>query len=174
MDVVAEDRKQYETKWVKHNIREMIKKARAKGNNLGCKLNNVIMTRLKETMDVAELYSPLRVVEMAKSMGLRAGWSLDLTTIDEAGRPWDFNHVEMRSKAIRKVLTDKPRLLIGSPMCTAFSCMNNINYKRMPPEEVQQRMEHGRRHLEFCTKLYEIQWREGRHFLHEHPQVATS
>ena len=44
----------------------------------------------------------------------------------------------------------------------------------MSPTEVQQRLAYGRRHLEFCMKLYELQWREGRYFLHEHPQVASS
>ena len=75
---------------------------------------------------------------MAKKMGLRAGWSLDLTTTDENGNAWDFNKVAMRNKAARKLIEDKPRLLIGSPICTPFSQMNNINYSRMTREEVEQ------------------------------------
>ena len=82
--------------------------------------------------------------------------------------------MSMRNKAVRKLLHDNPRRLIGSAICTPFSQMNNINYARMSPEEIQRRMAEGRRHLEFCTKLYEIQWREGRYFLHEHPQGASS
>ena len=69
---------------------------------------------------------------------------------------------------------NKPLLLIGSPMCTAFSQLNNINYCRMDPVEMKRRMEHGRRHLEFCTKLYNIQWEARRYLLHEHPASANS
>ena len=83
---------------------------------------------LTTNMDVAEVYSPARVARMARKMGLSQGWSLDLTTEDTDGRAWDFNHMEMRNRAIRKLLQDKPRLLVGSPMCIAYSCMNNINY----------------------------------------------
>ena len=67
---------------------------------------------------------------------MRAGWSLDLTTKDENGRSWDFNKFEMRNAAVREVLKDRPTLRIGSPICTPFSVMNNINYTFMSPEEV--------------------------------------
>ena len=127
-----------------------------------------------EQMDVAEVYSPPRRAEMASRMGLRPGWSLDFTTCDEQGRPWDFNCPAMRNVAVRKFLQDKPRLLVGSPMCSAFSTMNDINYSRMIEEEKHQRLAYGRKHLEFCTKLYEIQWREGRYFLNEHPNSASA
>ena len=129
---------------------------------------------LLEHMDVAEVYSPPRIAEMAGRMGLRPGWSLDLTTCDEQGRQWDFNCPAMRNVAVRKLLQDKPRLLVGSPMCSAFSTMNNINYSRMTGQERQQRLNYGRRHLKFCTKFYEIQWGEGRYLLHEHPNSASS
>ena len=97
---------------------------------------NITMARmLRHQMEVAEVYSPPRIIKMAQEIGLRAGWSLDLTTYDEYGRQWDFNNAQMRNAAVRKVLTDKPILLIGSPMCGPFSAMNNINYSRMTYEE---------------------------------------
>lgn len=52
--------------------------------------------------------------------------------------------------------------------------MNNINHIKMTKEEVEQRLDYGRVHFEFCAKLYEIQWREGRYILHEHPQGVSS
>ena len=55
----------------------------------------------------------------------------DLHTEDEDGRAWDPNYLEMRNRAMRKVLQDKFQLFIESPMCTAYSIMNNINYPRM-------------------------------------------
>ena len=111
---------------------------------------------------------------MARSMGLKAGWSLDLITQDIDGRPWNFNELEMRNRAVRRVINDQPLFLIGSPMCTAFGVMDQINYARMTAEEVQERMAYGRAHLEICAKLYAIQWKAGRYFLHEHPAEAKS
>ena len=64
--------------------------------------NVCMMEELLKGMEVAEVYSRPRVVEMARRMGLRAGWSLDLTTCDEDGKSWDFNQLEMRNKAVRK------------------------------------------------------------------------
>ena len=133
-----------------------------------------MMQMLINKIEVAEVYSPPRVTEMAHQMGLKVGWSLDITTVDVDGRNGDFNEVEMRNTAVRKLLEDEPLLLIGSPMCIAFGTMNNLNYPKMCPEEVKRRMEHGRRHLEFCAKLYAMQWRAGRYFLHEHPEGASS
>ena len=78
----------------------------------------------------------------------------------------------MRNKAATRLLTDKPFVLIGSPMCTAYSAMNRINYSKMPAEEVQARLAYARKHLDFCAKLYDMQWQAGRYFLHEHPDGA--
>ena len=52
-------------------------------------INNMMRSILLKQMDVAEVYSPPRIAEMAHKFGLRAGWSLDLTTCDEHGKPWD-------------------------------------------------------------------------------------
>lgn len=72
------------------------------------------------------------------------------------------------------MITDKPLLLIGSPMCTIHSVMNNINHSRMPPEVVKARFKFVRKHLEFATYLYKIQIQAGRYLLHEHPESASS
>ena len=73
-----------------------------------------------------------------------------------------FNQLELRNRAIRTLLRDKPLLLVGCPMCTAFSQLNDINCSRVPMEDVEQRIQHGRKHLEFCAKFYEMQWQVGR------------
>ena len=132
------------------------------------------MEMLIANIQVAEIYSLPRVAALARSMGLRAGWIFDLTTIDADGKHWDCNQMEMRNRAVRRVLTDQPLFLIGSPMCIAFSAMNRINYSRMDKAEVEAKMAYGRSHLEFCAKLYAIQWKAGRYFLHEHPASASS
>ena len=142
------------------------------GKQLG--LERAMLNMTMNVMDIAEVYSPDRVTEMARSMGFTAGWALDLTTSDENGRAWDFDCLAMRNKAVRKLLQDKPKLLVGSPMCTEFSSWMSINHPKMPKEVVQQRLERARNHLKCCTKLYAIQIRQGRYFLHEHPAGAAS
>ena len=143
-------------------------------NNLGSQINAMMLSTLINNMQVAEVYSPPRVVAMANRMGLRGGWSLDFIATDVDGLPWDFNSVKMRNRTVRKLIEDKPLVVIGSPMCIAYITMNRVNYCKMPKEEVAARLAYARRHLEFCVKLYEIQWRNGRYFLHEHPEGAGS
>ena len=54
-------------------------------------------------------------------LGLIPGLSLDLTENDVDGQPWDFNIKEKRDKAKRLISEKKALLVIGSPMCSAFS-----------------------------------------------------
>lgn len=142
--------------------------------NVETQLNQTMARMLVANIDVAEVYSPPKVAQMAREMGLKGGWSLDITTTDTDGQAWDFNRAEMRNRAARLILRDKPLLLIGSPMCTVYSSMNQINHARMSPEVVRLRFQYARRHLEFCIKLYQMQIEAGRYFVHEHPHTASS
>ena len=82
---------------------------------------NIALTTMNSTkMDVAEVYSPERITTLCEEYCIKAGRSLDLTTIDEHGGSWDFDCMQMRNKAVRKFLEDKPMLLTRSPMCTGF------------------------------------------------------
>ena len=59
------------------------------------------------------------------------GMALDLTTNDpEDGQPWDFSKAQKREKARRRIREQQQYLLVGSPMCTAYSswqCVNNVD-----------------------------------------------
>ena len=111
---------------------------------------------------------------MLLSMRCLPGFALDLSTVDEHGRPWDFDIEENRQRAKQMVLEQKPGLLIGTPMCTAFSAWQRINNQRRDPNVVCREYERALTHLSFCCELYNIQIAAGRHFLHEHPQQAQS
>ena len=88
---------------------------------------------------VTEIYSPPRVTAMAEKFRMIPGLALDLTTLDpEDGKPWDFNDPAKQVKAERLLRTQKSLLVIGSPMCAAFSQLQHINYARMTPGEVEQ------------------------------------
>ena len=61
---------------------------------------------------------------MGEKMGLATGYAMDLTT------GWDFTLEPHREAALKYVKTMKPRLLIGSPMCTMFSALQNLSKGR--------------------------------------------
>ena len=74
-------------------------------------------------VDIAEICSSPRTTKMAEKMGLQVGEAMDLTT------DWDFDNAEDRGRAEKYVMEEKPTLLIGSPMCTAFSQLQRLNAK---------------------------------------------
>ena len=97
-----------------------------------------------------------------------------MTTVDQDGNQWNFDIKEMRTKAEKLLDEQRPTLLIGSPMCTPFSNLQNLNKGKRDPEIVTREKEAGRRHLEWCVHLYRKQIARGAYFLHEHPAFATS
>ena len=123
---------------------------------------------------VAEAYSPPRVIARAARFGLAPGFAMDLLTSDEAGKPWTFDDPEQSRKYKAKLWKDKPYLLIGSPMCTVFSIIQNLNFEKLGPVKWRKMWAYGMRHLLFTFELFEIQLSEGRYILHEHPLTATS
>ena len=126
---------------------------------------------------VAEIYSPPRVTAAAKllpELRLIPGFALDLTVADTDGRQWDFDDKVMRERAWKRLREDRPQLLVGSPMCTAFSTWQRINDKIRSPVTVAAERKRAIEHLAFCVDLYREQMRHGRYFLHEHPAYASS
>ena len=111
---------------------------------------------------VSEFYSPPRVTAATKllpELRLIPGFALDLTTSDVDGRAWDFDEKEMRDRAMAKVRDEKPMLLIGSPMCTAFSTWQRINAKIRDPLVVEAERRRAVEHLQFSVELYREQMR---------------
>ena len=127
---------------------------------------------------VSEIYSPPRVTRLISSLPsvkLLPGFALDLTCIDpDDNQPWDFDKQEKREKARALLREQKPLVLIGSPMCTAYCTWQRINSLRRDPHVVQRELDKARMHLEFVVGLYNEQLEQGRFFLHEHPQYAGS
>ena len=116
---------------------------------------------------LSEIYSPPRVTAMAKmcpSYGVLPGFALDLTTHDTDGRRWDFDDPEMRERAWDKIKTERPLLIVGSPMCTAFSAWQNINNLKRDAVTVNAEFKRALVHLKFCMEIYDFQRRNGRYF----------
>ena len=74
---------------------------------------------------------------------------------------------------MQELKDERPMLLVGSPMCTAFSSRQRINDKIRDPAVVAAEKKGAVVHLEFCVELYKEQMRQGRYFI-QHPAYATS
>ena len=124
-------------------------------------------------VDITEVYSPERVNKLARKFGLVPGASMDLTN------GYDFTKPEDRRRAWSEIKKTEPFLIIGSPPCTMFSNLQELN-KHMHRDDSlwMERLEREKakavEHLQFCALLYRHQSRQGRHFLHEHPWGASS
>ena len=90
---------------------------------------------------------------------------MDLTTW------WDFSKSADRKRAKAYIEKHRPRLVLGSPCCTAFSQLQALN---PDSPERQRKWREGCRHIQFMAEVYLRQIEEGRWFLHEHPAYATS
>ena len=123
---------------------------------------------------VAELYSPPRVTAELGQRGIGSGVALDLTTVDEFGRPWNFCDEDCRQRAEELIEFLRPDLLIGSPPCGPFSQIQFLNQTKCDPAEMLRKVQEGREHLRFCCKLYLKQIERKKFFLHEHPASASS
>ena len=86
--------------------------------------------------NVSEIYSRPRVTAYATSLGLSPVFALDLAVVDpDDGKPWDFDVPAKCNKALERIRAEKPKLLIGSPMCTAFSLLQNLSKNKGNREE---------------------------------------
>jgi len=143
----------------------------ASSSSLDAPMLNKIIAHILAGHDITEVYSPPRVTAACEKVGLVPGGALDITTTDKDGRAWDFNQPEMRRRVVKKVLEEDPLLIIGSPMCTAFSTLQQLNKHKI---DLPSKVREARVHLQFVAKLYKLQASRGRYFLHEHPWMATS
>ena len=130
---------------------------------------------------VSEVYSPPRITQELKSRrrrfeNLAPGLALDLIIRDpDDGQHWDFSLKSKRDKARRLLQESKPVLLIGSPMCTAFSTWQRLNWARTERlDEMRRAYIQACAHMQFVAQLYLDQIYDGRYFLHEHTKHASS
>ena len=121
---------------------------------------------------VSEMYSPPRVAPRACRFGFSQGASMDLTTTDENGIPWDFTCPDRRKAALAYIKQHRPLLIVGSPMCRMFSQMMRVNRKKMGELRYRRELRAAVDHVIFMLQVYELQMQEGRYFVHEHPPAS--
>ncbi len=143
-------------------------------------MKNALAMYERRGADVVELYSQPRIAQEATAKlysgtKLTPGWSLDLTRLDpKTGKAWDLSDEKVQSRVKRMVAEGKPLFVIGSPPCTSFSSIQNMNNKKRDAKVVEAERKAGERHLQFCLEIYMIQIKAKRYFIHEHPNTATS
>ena len=117
------------------------------------------------SQDVAEYYSPPRLLPQIHTLGLSGELSLDILT------GWDFRKAQHRQASFLPIIL----FLMLSPPCTAFSSLMRLwNYKKMSPEKAAALWATGMCFLEHSMELAENQVHSGRYFAFEHPASATS
>ena len=130
--------------------------------------------------DVVEAYSRPRLCQEASGqkfsgVTMKPGWSLDLTMPDPTtGEPWDLADLRMQSRVVKLIQEPDPFCIVGSPPCAPFSRLQELNKGNRCPKIVRAEFEAGRRHIQFCLRLYEMQMSRGKHFAHEHPSTSTA
>ena len=133
--------------------------------------SKIIVSKILRGVDVTEVYSQPRIAAACMEVGLIGGSSLDLRT------GWDLSKPVQQRKDSQVIMKESPKLLIGSPPCTLFSNLQNINLAFRGAQwehEFYERRRKAEVHLKFCCKLYKLQQSLGRYYLHEHPSTATS
>ena len=114
------------------------------------------------------------MAKAAEKLGMTAEFSLDLSTVDEQGQPWDFSSARAREKALKLIDDTMPNLLFLCPPCTMFSVMQNLNFERMTEEHYTERMKDAVMHFAFAVLLCLRQNTAGRYFALEQPVGAFS
>ena len=108
-----------------------------------------------------------------KQYGLAPGQAMNIKN------GFDFDLAVDRKTAWDSIVRDKPKLVIGSPPCTFFSRLQELN-KHMYRNDAawmaqfQDSFEQAKRYVRCCAKIYKHQREAGRYFFHKHPWLATS
>ena len=110
------------------------------------------------------MFSPERVTKVCEQYGLTPGAAMDVK------HGYNFDLAADRAKAWKSIVEDAPMLVIGSPPCTFFSRLQELNkcmYRndKLWMSEFAKNIEQAKRHVRFCAKRYEHQRQACRIFL---------
>ena len=120
---------------------------------------------IKKSVDVAEIFCPPRSTARASRHKLNPGLALDLRT------GWDLSDPKHISAMWRYLDRAKPMLVVGSPECSAFSKLATLTKCKLAYART---LRDGLSQLRLMCRVYEYQQQQGRLFLHEHPDGASS
>ena len=124
-----------------------------------------ILGMLLQGVDITEVFSPERVAKIGANYKLIAGKSMDLTN------GYDFSLEADQKRAWEHIVNDEPYCVIGSPPCTLFSLLMELNIAKFRDDKTwMEKYEAAKaqavKHIEFCCKIYKHQLRHKRHYIH--------
>ena len=61
--------------------------------------------------------------------------SMDITTVNEQGVQWDFTNEELRNQAYKKIVAEKPFVLVGAHPFASWRLKSNASWSRMTQRE---------------------------------------
>ena len=117
---------------------------------------------------VAEVFSPPRIVPVAKQQNLRASLSIDLVS------GWDLLTPAGQDRAWASIRGKSPLVVILEPPCSMFSRLQNANPEFMSSKRGRMLLSMARKMLRFAMEIAEYQASKGAYFLFEHPSGASS
>ena len=74
----------------------------------------------------------------------------------------------MRNQAHKKIVAEKPLLLVGAQPCASWRLKSSASWSDMTQKEKDDELQRARVHMQFVCLLYKLQHEEGQYFLHEH------
>ena len=119
--------------------------------------------------DLAEVFSPPRVVPWARAANLKASLSVDVLT------GTDLLTMAGRASMDLALLRNRPLLLVLSPPCTMYSILTwSFQHGRTPADMWNAKMRDASALLTLAMQLAARQVSPGRYFVFEHPATAKS
>ena len=116
--------------------------------------------------DIIDISSQPRLCQevAGRSLGdttLKPGFSLDLTMNDPAtGEPWDLSRQTVQSRVLKLIRDVKPLCFIGSPLCTAFSPLQEISRAKRDPKVMEAELRNGKNHVLFASRYIDYNSRD--------------
>ena len=126
-------------------------------------------------VNIAKLKSSSRVTQMKNTTRLKDSLIMNTAAVcPVTGIYYDFSELKDRNRAAYRLFSEKPYVLITSPLNTSTSESASLNLRSKGISDREQITRKAREHLEFICKLIMIQHRNKRYFIHKHPDDASS
>ena len=126
-------------------------------------------------VNVAEWKSSLHATQLKATVRSKESSIMNIASVcPVTGTRYDFSKLEDRNRAVSRLCSERPYVLITSPMRTNPFKPASLNLRSKGVSHREQTTKKARKHLEFICKLIMIQHRNKRYFIHEHPDDTSS
>ena len=120
-----------------------------------------------EKVNVAESKSSLRATQLKTTTRSKESSIMNIASVcPVTGICYDISKLEDRNRAVSRLCSEKPYVLITSPMRSSPSRPASPNLRSEGTSDREQITQKAREHLEFICKLIMTQHRNKRYFIH--------